>query len=159
MTRIEHLNRRLGQTLGYVCGGTLPRFCWKWAPELPYWRTRLGKTYVLCQWKRPEMSEREWALHFQGQFPYPGNGMYHPFSETAVRESALTEELNQNYMRALDQQMSQSFQRHYAAIKDEIERDREADDVRWVEYVQDQNPAFSNFAPGQRGGHVSYGGI
>jgi hypothetical protein len=31
--------------------------------------------------------------------------------------------------------------------------------VEWVEQVQDTNPAFSNFEPGKRGGHVSYGGV
>jgi len=44
-------------------------------------------------------------------------------------------------------------------VLNEMEEYREQDYVEWVDQVQNQNPAFSNFEPGKRGGHVSYGGI
>lgn len=137
----------------------MPRFCWMWAPDLPYWRTRLGKVYVLCQWQRPGMSEWEWVARFGGRYPYPANGMYHPFSETAVSGPSLTDELNQNYIRVIDGQMSRSFQSHLSEVNEEVGKDRENDQTRWTEYVQDMNPAFSNFSFGKRGGSVSFGGI
>jgi hypothetical protein len=157
LEQVKQLNRALG-VLGYVRGGLLPRFCWMWAPDIPYWSTRLDKVYVLCQWQRPEMSEWEWNRHFAGRHPYPANGMYHPFSETAIPASSLTEELNQNYIRVLDLQMSRSFAAHLSEVNAEVEKDREDDQTRWTEYVQDMNPAFGNFAPGTRGGFLSFGG-
>jgi hypothetical protein len=103
------------------------------------------------------MPEWEWVRRFEGRYPYPADGMYHPFSETAVRLP--TEELNQNYIRVIDMQMSRSFQSHLSEVKTEVEKDREDDATRWTEYVQDMNPAFSNFEPGKRGGFLSFGGI
>jgi hypothetical protein len=156
---VETLNRHLGQSLGHVRSGTLPRFCWKWAPDLPYWHTRLGKAYVLCRWERPNVSEAEWVRRFGGRYPYPANGMYHPFSETAVPAHSLTEELNQNYIRVIDGQMSRSFASHMSEVNEEVGKDRESDETRWTEYVQDMNPAFSNYDYGKRGGSVSFGGV
>jgi hypothetical protein len=160
MTTIQQLNRRLGEALGYVRSGTEPRFCWKWAPSIPYWSTRLGNVWVLCQWQRPGMTEADWTKQFRGRFPYPANGMHHAHPETALPPGEVpTAELTQNYIRALDQQMTQSFAQQLSAVNQEMSDDQERDYVEWVDKVQDSNPAFSNFEPGKRGGHVSYGGI
>lgn len=157
---IEQLNRKLGDALGYVRGGSQPRFCWAWAPDLPYWQTRLGKVWVLAQWQRPGMPQEEWRKHFGDRFPYPETGMHHAHPETALEPGQIpTEGLTQNYIWALDRQMSQTFGQQLAAVNQEIEDDKDRDYVQWVEKVQDTNPAFSNFDPGHRGGHVSYGGI
>jgi hypothetical protein len=159
MKQIQQLNRRLGDALGYVLSGTEPRFCWKWAPDIPYWASRLGKVWVLCQWQKPGMSEQEWNKQFQGRFPYPVNGMHHAHPETVLPPGQVpTPELTQNYIRALDQQMSKTLVDQFCDVQNELAADKERDDVEWVERVQDSNPAFSNFNPGNRGGHVSYGG-
>ena len=156
---VEQLNRWLGDALGYVRSGSQPRFCWQWAPDIPMWAPRLGKVWVLCQWQKPGMTEDQWNKHFAGRYPYPYNGMHHAQAETALPPGRLpTQELTQNYIRALDWQMSQSFQNQLIAVNNEVAEDKERDYTEWVEYVQDTNPAFSNFAPGTRGGHVSYGG-
>jgi hypothetical protein len=160
MTQIQQLNRRLGETLGYVRSGTEPRFCWKWAPDIPYWSSRLGKVWVLCQWQKPGMSEADWNKQFGGRFPYPANGMHHAHPETALPAGEIpSAELTQNYIWALDRQMSESYARQLSAVNQEVEDDQERDYVEWVEKVQGSNPAFSNFDPGKRGGHVSYGGV
>ena len=156
---IDQQNRKLGDALGYVRAGTEPRFCWKWAPTIPYWASRLGKVWVLCQWQRPRMTEKEWLMHFGGRYPYPVNGMHHAHPETALapgREP--TGELTQNYIWALDRQMSTSIVQQVCDVHNDIAADQDRDYAEWVDLVQDSNPAFSNFAPGNRGGHVSYGG-
>jgi hypothetical protein len=160
MNFIDQLNRRLGDALGYVRSGTEPRFAWRWAPDLPYWRSRLGKVWVLCQWQRPGMTEPEWKHHFGDRYPYPATGMYHAHPETALAPGELpSERLTQNYIWALDRQMSTSLENQLVAVKNEVADQKERDYVEWVDFVQDSNPAFSNFEPGRRGGHVSFGGI
>jgi|SRR5581483_4652674 len=157
---VEQLNRRLGDALGYVCAGTKPRFSWQWAPDLPYWRTRLGGVWVLCQWIRPLMSPEQWAREFDGRYPYPAEGMFHPHTETALSPGNVPDErLTQNYIRVIDLQMSTTFAEQLIAVEDDLARDKERNELEWVEYVQDQNPAFSNPSPGSRGGHVSFGGF
>jgi hypothetical protein len=157
---VKALNQKLGDALGRVCSGTQPRFCWKWAPDLPYWASRLGKVWVLCQWQKPFFSEQEWQQQFRGRFPYPSNGMYHAHPETVLAPGRVpTLELTQNYIWALDKQLSTSFISQLCASENAVKDEREQDYVDWVDEVQDSNPAFSNFEPGKRGGHVSYGGI
>ena len=160
MTHIEQLNRKLGDALGYVRSGTEPRFCWRWAPTLPYWQARLGKVWVLCQWQRPNLTEAQWLKEFHGRYPYPASGMHHAQPETALPPGlAPNEALTQNYIWALDRQMSTSLVQQLCDVQNEVEADKDRDYVEWVDRVQNDNPAFSNFDPGARGGHVSYGGI
>lgn len=160
MTQIDQLNQRFGDALGYVRGGTVPRFCWKYGPELPYWRSRLGKVWVLAQWKRPEVTVQEWQTKFAGRYPYPETGMYHPHSEAKLAPGRLpSQALTEYLIRTLDQQMSTSYMTHLCNVQNEIAIDREADYWQWFDRVQDSAPAFNNFAPGARGGHVSYGGV
>jgi hypothetical protein len=159
-TTVKSLNQKLGDALGRVCSGTQPRFAWKWAPDLPYWASRLGKTWVLCQWQAPVLSEQEWQTQFRGRLPYPANGMYQAHPETMLAPGRLpTFELTQNYIWALDRQMSTSFVTQLCDVQNEVADDRDRDYVEWVDQVQDTNPAFSNFDSGKRGGHVSFGGI
>ena len=73
---IALLNRRLGDSLGTVRGGMLPRYAWKWAPDLPFYRAMLGKVWVLCIYQLPDISEREWAEKVGSEVPYSSNGMY-----------------------------------------------------------------------------------
>jgi hypothetical protein len=160
MTFIDQLNRRLGDSLGYIRSGTEPRFSWRWAPDLPYWASRLGKVWVLCQWQKPGMTEQQWQRQFGGRFPYPVNGMHHAQPETALAPGRLpTAELTQNYIWALDRQMSTSLTQQLCDVHNEVADDQERDYVEWVDKVQDSAPAFGNFDPGNRGGHVSYGGM
>jgi hypothetical protein len=157
---IKALNQKLGDSLGYVRSGTQPRWAWKWAPDLPYWRTRLGAVWVLCQWTSPFFTEQQWQQQFRGRYPYPAQGMYHAHPETVLSPGRVpTLELTQNYIWALDRQMSTSFTTQVCDSENAVQAHRENDYIEWVDYVQDSNPAFSNFEPGNRGGHVSYGGI
>jgi hypothetical protein len=157
---VNALNQKLGDALGRVRSGTLPRFTWMWAPDLPYWATRLGKVWVLCQWRIPSMPESEWHKQFGGRLPFPSNGMYHAHPETAIAPGRTpTLEMTQNYIRALDQQMTTSYTSQLCAVNNEVTDAREQDYVEWVDQVQDTNPAFSNFDSGNRGGHVSFGGV
>ena len=51
MTHIDQLNRRLGEQLGFVCGGSLPRFSWRWAPTQDWFvYSRDDRTLVKKSW-------------------------------------------------------------------------------------------------------------
>lgn len=137
---VERLNRRLGESLGMVRSGTLPRFCWAWAPDIPYWSTRLGPVWVLTQWQKPGMTEQDWHKHFEGRYPYPSNGMHHALPESALAPGILpTEKLTQNYIWALDRQMSTTFAKELSSVNDDMARQEQQRDDEWTEYVQNQN--------------------
>ena len=155
---IDQLNRRLGDALGYVRSGTQPRFRWQWAPDVPYWSTRLGPVWVLCQWRKPGMSRKDWDAQFGNRrIPYPANGMHHAHPETALPKGlAPNDALTQFYIRTLDQQMSTTLADHLCNVHNEVAERKAQDYVDWVDLVQDSNPAFSNFEPGARGGPVSF---
>ena len=156
MSHIELLNRRLGERLGRVCGGTRPRFQWCWGPDMPYWRNRLGNVWVLCGWQKPALSEAEWAREFEGRCPYPSGGMWHPYAETQLPVGVEpSEPLTAWLMHVLDEQMSRTFADHLSTVNEEMVADKAADDERWVEQVQDSAPAFNNWEYGTRAGAVS----
>lgn len=160
MTRIDLLNQRLGERLGLVCGGTKPRFQWMFGPDMPYWRARLGKVWVLCSWQKPVMSERDWLKNMGDRFPYPANGMWHPNSETKLPPGVEpTEALTQMIIATIDRQMSQTFADHLRNVNDEMAADQAAFDLEWVEKVQNSNPAFNNWDWGSRASSVSFGGV
>src|SRR4051812_20913731 len=108
MTRIEILNRRLADALGYV-GGTNPRFKWELSTNCFYymrdhvgqsftrycWADRLGKVWLLCSWNVPSsydpqsrrtriLTEQDWWQSFKGMIAFPKNGEYVAHGETAL---------------------------------------------------------------------------
>lgn len=182
MKDIEILNRRLGDALGRC--GMYPRFAWMLASEIFYyfrehahermerfcWADRIGPVWVLAQWRRPawidqnggthETTREQWWSSFNGQFPYPERGAYYAHPETALPPGVKpTAEMTAGYIHSLDRQMAANYAEHKRRIDGEIAADAERLDTEWVETVQNSNPAFSNFEPGKRGGHVSFGGM
>lgn len=162
---VNQLNARLGERLGYR--GTNPRFAWKYAPDLFYfwresylvgfrrqcWAERLGRVWVLCQWRRPEMSNQEWWNSFHGEFPYPDKGMYYAHPETALAVGQFpTAEINAAHIRAIEVQMEKSYARLAVECSDAAQRDRQAADTQWDEYVADWEPAFDNWNSGKKSG-------
>jgi hypothetical protein len=179
MTSVVHLNRRLGEGLGLVLGGSQPKYQWRLTTKCFYyfrpmtslsiqrmcWAERLGTGYVLCMWRLPEvfdtrtnstkvLTEAEWKQNFNGMIPYPDRGQYSVFAETFTRE--VTPELNQNYIRAIDQQQSQSYADHLERIALNHALDREQWREKFEDATFDAAPAFGNFVPGSRDGHVSF---
>ncbi len=169
---IEQLNRQLGNALGYAHGNS-PRFAWMWAPEVYYyyrqhlgaswericWAERVGKVWMLCQWRRPDMPESEWWSSFHGEFPYPMRGMYYAQPETALppfREP--TADITQWYIRSIAAQMDTTFREQYDMIQDRLDRQQKAADDEWVAMVQNDNPAFSNerLTPALHGANVEF---
>lgn len=170
--QVELLNRRLGTGLGYANGIT-PRFAWIWAPESFYfyrqhvgeswtrhcWGERLGKVWMLGQWRPPAVPENAWWSMFHGEFPYPRKGMYYAHAETALppgREP--TAEMTDWYIRTLDAQISMSYAQHMDQINDGIAKDEQRADTEWTEMVQDGNPAFSKdrLTPALHGANVEF---
>ncbi len=186
MDRIDQLNRRLGEGLGLVKGGSMPRFRWVFSPDSVYymksetsydferkcWADRIGKVWMLAQWRMPTwfnpktneakvITEQEWWNRFHGMMPYPNNGEYHPHPETALPPGSLpTLDITQNYIWALDQQQSRGFFGHLDDVNVDLalEKARFRREV-WVPMVQNDAPAFNNWDSGRRGGHVSFGGL
>lgn len=129
MTYIDRLNRRLGERLGLVCGGTAPRFAWKYAPEEPYYiydrddRTvirktwadvpspsggPLGKVWLLSEW-RVNKTVDHFGYGDGIRVPVVRRAGYSPYFETALQPGELpSEALNQNYVWALDKQLQAS---------------------------------------------------
>ena len=181
MTHIDQLNRHLGDALGPLPDGR-PRFSWMKAHEARYfvvikgevrvtdWSKRLGDVWVLCGWSEPTMFDpasrmqkpitREQWTKMCGAAPYPTKGMWRAYPETARAPSEMpTEKFSANCAWAIDKQMSTDFFDHLNAIDVDLAMDAEQRDNEWVAEVQSSAPAFQNFEPGARGGHVSYGGI
>lgn len=126
---VDHLNRRLGEALGLVCGGSLPRFAWKWAPDQPHYvfdrdnRTLLKRTWadapapgggvlggvwVLAGW-RENRNYDNFGYGDSMRIPVVHSAGYAPYFETAlVPGQTPTAELNQNYIWALDRQLQAS---------------------------------------------------
>jgi hypothetical protein len=162
---IQALNARLGERLGYR--GQNPRFAWKYAPELYYywresyvtgfvrqcWAERLGRVWVLCQFRRPEMSKQEWWNSFHGEFPYPEKGMYYAHSETALRVGELPDaELTAMYIRSLEVQMERSYRAHLEASNKGAQDSMDQNEREWDEYVADMEPAFDHWNSGSKAG-------
>lgn len=173
---IAKLNRRLGESLGFA--GAEPRFAWQWAPDCHYyyrsditksferfcWADRIGKVWVLCQWKAPPMSREDWWYSFQGEFPYPDKGTWYVHGESALPpgiEPGDTE--TAYYIYELRDQMNTSQDAHYRKIMAGLEKDREDNRKEFLAQAEDSFPAFwkngQGHEPGTRGAHVSIGGI
>ncbi len=170
--QIELLNRRLGVGLG-CANGTTPRFAWIWAPESFYfyrqhvgagwvrqcWADRIGKVWMLGQWRPPAVPENAWWGMFHGEFPYPRKGMYYAHPETAIPHGQEpTAEMTDWYIRTLDAQISKDYAEHLEETNAGIERDKQAADSQWVDMVQNENPAFSKdrLTPALHGANVEF---
>lgn len=187
MKEIDLLNRRLGEALGFVLGGSQPRFKWVQAHECHYYtrehagetfRTRCfadrpgtGKVWLLAQWRLPEvfdvrsnsthvLTEAEWWQTFHGTMPYPARGHYIPHLETKLLPGRVpTAELTANYIFVLRQQMEANYQTQVLDGHTEMALDAKQWDTRFDEMTANAEPAFDHWNPGTRGEHVSFGGV
>ncbi len=161
---IQRLNERLGQELGMVVSGTLPRFAWKHSTEIPMCEDRIGGRWMLTQWRRPSMSRDVWEKESGGRFPYPAAGCYHPYLETALPIGMEpTTDLTQKAIYQFDQQMSLTAQEQIRRINQDIEEtqgyrvdeygqynrlskeeDQSTDRKEWVDYVQNSDPNWGS---------------
>jgi hypothetical protein len=163
--QIALLNARFGERLGYR--GNSPRFAWCYAPDLHYfwrpdyttsfvrqcWAERLGRVWVLCQWRKPEMTQQEWWNSFRGEFPYPERGMYYAHPETALNPTQLpTAEITAAHIHALERQIAKNYEQHLQECNAAADAQRQADSDEWDDYVADWCPAFDNWNSGKKSG-------
>lgn len=163
---VSILNARLGERLGYRSGNN-PRFAWKWAPDLHYywrdnvttsfvrqcWADQLGPVWVLCQWRRPEMSKEQWWTSFKGEFPYPDRGMYYAHPETALDLGMKpTADITASHTRALEIQVEKKYADHLREVNERAETRKQKDDDDWDDYIQDWAPAFDVWNSGKKSG-------
>lgn len=184
MTRIDELNRRLGEGLGLVPGTSMPRFKWALSTDCFWyhrehllanferrcWADRLGKVWMLVQWQMPTyfdpssktsrvLTEADWWQSFNGLVPYPAKGEYKAHPETQLRpELEPTADITQQYIKGLDLQMSTNYEQAVADGHLEMALDRARRDDAFMRQADDLTPAFGNWGSGTRGGNVSFGG-
>jgi hypothetical protein len=188
MTHVEFLNRRFGEELGRP-NGIDPRFAWKYAPEVYYyfrphyaasferrsWADRIGKRWMLCQWRPTELSREQWQQAFRGAYPYPEKGEYKAHPETALWPGMLpTSELTAGYIRTLKDQMLQAelaLKAREAGRQDELtirlEKEAiaqiEAKRKEFYEMTADWEPLSWKLdephMPGDHDGPVCFGGL
>lgn len=176
---IDILNRRLGEALGFVGGGSRPRFCWKFAPdELMFFygpageliRRRwaeapapsgqpVGAAWLLAGWR--EMPEVDHHGFGQGlRFAAVRAAGYSPFFETICPQWELpSEKLNANYIWALRKQLDTSFEEYMMEERYMSDSEERRNKAAWLEKAQhgydDWTGAFGNCEPGARGGYLS----
>lgn len=147
---VERLNRRLGESLGMVCAGRLPRYAWAWGPDLVYWSQFLDQQWVMTFWGKPNWSEERWNKEFQGRYRYPANGMYHAYCEWKLPIGLPPNgELTEKAIRLLDEQMNGTFNgetidgnvlaKELRSVAADMARQEQQRDDEWTEYVQNQN--------------------
>jgi hypothetical protein len=163
---LNALNDRLGIDLGRVASGTLPRFAWKHASDMPMVSQRVGNRWMLTEWRRPSMTPEQWAKNCPSGKPYPAAGWYHPYLETALpigMEPTL--ELTVKAISQFRRQMDTSYENQMRRENDEIRRERgyvpdgagyrrldphedDSEDRRqWVDRIQNSDPRFSQPNP------------
>jgi hypothetical protein len=162
---VSQLNARIGERLGYR--GNNPRFAWKYAPDLNYfwresyltgfrrqcWADQIGRVWVLCQYRRPEMTQQEWWASFHGEFPYPAQGMYYAHPETALYPGQMpTAEITAAHIHAICTQIEKSYQQHRVECEASADKDMAESAREWDEFVADFNPAFDNWNSGAKSG-------
>ena len=168
--RINTLNQRLGLALGFR--GEHPRFAWVHAKDLFYflrrgdrherfcWVDRLGKVWLLAQWRPAPMSEAEWIAAFGDLYLYPGRGYYYAHPETSLKPGLQPDENDTaQVIRRLGEQMEATFASHLKQTNDDIAAIDAGVKNEFYEQVDDFWPSFGNWNSGKRGGHVSFGGI
>jgi hypothetical protein len=184
---IELMNRRLREALGSI--GGVPRFAWQYSPEVFYytrrptalefthhcWAERIGKVWMLCQWRVPTafdpetgatklITEAEWWAAYHGQLPYPAKGMYWAQPETALPVGMTpTAENTAGYIWSIRQQMDKDFETHLREGNEEMAQDRLDTEKEFMAAADDWFPfGWKNgqaHEPGTRGAHVSFGGM
>ncbi len=171
MTYTDQLNRIFAERLGRP-NGINARFAWMFAPDVPYiqktntgferktWGARLGKRWMLCQWRPPDLTREQWATSFGVSFPYPEKGQYIAHSETALpfgKEPDL--DLTAEYCRTLRQQMETSYAEHLEASEALSRSYRDRAQQKMMEAAGDWEPlswkAGQPETPATRGGCVS----
>lgn len=179
--QIDVLNRRLGERLGLVCGGTLSRFAWKYAPDQPRFiydrdnRTLLkrtwadapapdgqpiGKVWLLAEW-RPNQAVDHFGFGDGVRVPAVREADYAPYFETALAPGVIpSAELTQNYIFAIDRQMQRSFESYMAEEKHTQDGNLARERSAWLETAREGYDAhvgaFGNCEPGTRHGYLSF---
>lgn len=123
--------------------------------DLPF-----GKSWILANWKVPELTQREWEQSFGSAYPYPAGGMYYARPEIwAAENDPPDDDLTEYVIIALKAQMGKTYADHYFEGKAVLDQEMKERKQYWRDVVDEDWPAFDNPWPGKRGGHVSFGGI
>ncbi len=187
MTTIDQLNKRLGDALGRT--GEHPRFAWKFASEIHYytraatavqftshaWSDRIGRVWVIAQFLLPTsfdpntgqtsvITRDQWWASFQGEFPYPDNGMYYAHPETSLAVGRLPDDDETAVMIAsIRAQMEKTYDTHLQECTEAAEKSQDEHKKEFFAEAEDSFPAFwrngQGHEPGTRGAHVSFGGV
>ena len=141
----NHPDRRRGRSDRLMSNSATSAILPSAPREMRSMTSKVGRVWMLAQWRPPDQY---------------GAARYHGHSETALAYRQFpTLEFTQQIAWVLDQQITTSYEEHLMTINQGLESQKESQYSEWVDYVQNFNPAFGNFAPGARGGHVSFPGV
>lgn len=163
--QIKLLNDRLRERLG--TRGGMPLFQWMWAPEVFYfyrpeyvqsfarqsWGERLGKVWVLCQFRSTTLTRQQWWECLRGEFAYPERGMYYAQPEIRMPIGMEpTDEATAIAIIGITEQMEKTEAEQLAAVKEGVEQRKQRDEEEWADSVNDLAPAFDNWHSGTKNG-------
>lgn len=165
-TAVESLNRTFAERLGRP-NGIDGRFKWLWAPDIPSyrvvggrlerfsWAERIGRVWVLGEWRPPEVSREAWALQLGDQYPYPERGRYVPHSEVQFPQGmAPNDENTEFYCRTLAAQIETSLQEQLDRSQIQADYHRKKADTEFLEMVGEMEPvSWKQDTPHEPGDH------
>lgn len=175
---IRRLNRRFAEAFGSP-DGARPKYKWCRTTDLMYflktgtaeqktaggiyfvaptykrgnWADRLGNTWIIAQWKAPDMSAERWVSVHGTSIPYPANGRYLPIENTALPPGMEpSEDLTQHAIFCIREQLEKTEAELIAEGTEQANKDTEDAKKRWADIVDDRWPAFNGIpdVPGWR---------
>jgi hypothetical protein len=135
------------------------------------WAEILGDTWVVAQWKAPEMPRDRWLIRYGTSIPYPANGRYMPIENTALPPGvtpdatvpALVDPVTERYEQMpvtdyaigrIRAELEKSYAEFLSDGKAQVERVAEQKKQEFGDMVDSDWPAFDGI-PGEKH-HVSF---
>lgn len=158
-SEVTILNRRLFERLGSVCGGSLPRFSWKYAPE-ELWITystddrtllrktwadmaapdggTLGRVWVLAQWGKSKVFDHH-GFGDGARIPFVREWGYQPYVETALAPGHMPDAaITQQLMWLLDRQLAASAEHKEGSFENYM------GDEAWISRKNEEREKMAN---------------
>lgn len=175
LSNVEILNRKFAECLGTRGGQTW--WAWKWAPDMVYehrdqpgesfgrvsWARWIGRSWVLCQFRPPEITRNEWDACYKGEIPFPERGRYVPHPEVRIEGREPDMEDTIFYIRTLAMQFETPQEVQHKMSLERIQERSDRTKREFFDQAEEDFPAFwkngVGHEPGTRGSHVSFGGV
>jgi hypothetical protein len=172
---LRRLNKRFAEAFGRP-DGTQPKYKWCRTTDLQYflktgtveqktaggiyfvapkfkrcnWADRLGDTWIIAQWKAPDMSADRWLAVHGTSIPYPASGRYLPIDNTALPPGMEpTEDITIYAVRQIGVQLEKTYAELVEEGQQIATKGIEDAKKQWADIVDDRWPAFDG-VPGMK---------